>query len=699
VKSERYASFEAAGIRLTAAERARTTAKTKCPSCGGSRKPRNRHDRPLYVHVTKKFWTCYNCGWEGGVADEQELARQDRVKTYSGFDPKPKYSQAFLDYWNGRGISENTLLIAKVYERTMNWQVVRDGDDEANPERMRCMVACIPYIAMSALQNVKMRPIPPAGYRPVDRFRQVPQEIRGEEGEAVKASVPTFCGIDRTKLYDPDHSNAVKKLRGEETPILEVIITEGESDMLSWVEAGHLEVMSVPNGVQRTEVPDKDAKWAEYLRHPSWVALLARATNARSKQDVVFYLSTDTDAPGLELREKLAANIGEKSIIKIIDFPQGCKDANEVLVAHGADALRECKANARPYPTEAIVRPSDSLERIRVIYNEGYRPGWQCGLPEVDKALSFASGRFSVITGPPGCGKTSVMNFLLPHYANYSGIRICQYSPEQPAYRGHAKIAEAMLRQSAAKGHPNQASLLTLERAIRNMDKWLVTINPERSALQREGASSHLQGLLDLARKAQQTEGMDWLILDPWNKIEQTPERGESAHAYVGRSLSLIDDFCKATGMHVTIIAHPRKLSVDKAGNYARVNLYDISDSAHWNNMPRLGITISRDRYDSNGNPIVSPTTMRVEKVSFEEDAQEGATVELYRDWYRGNTCVFDKYHLHPKNEEYRLKRLQAELEEAKDEEALSKPIITPVDEIPDVDFADLDDDPDPFSL
>jgi transposase-like protein len=41
--------------------------KTYCPQCRGSRKSKNRHDKPLSVTIDddKAVWNCHNCNWKG----------------------------------------------------------------------------------------------------------------------------------------------------------------------------------------------------------------------------------------------------------------------------------------------------------------------------------------------------------------------------------------------------------------------------------------------------------------------------------------------------------------------------------------------------------------------------------------------------------------------------------------------------------
>ena len=81
-------------------------------------------------------------------------------------------------------------------------------------------------------------------------------------------------------------------------------------------------------------------------------------------------LATDNDEPGQALAEELARRLGRERCL-LLRWPQGqtstlqadgsrangyLKDANEVLLNGGAEALLECVANAEPYPIRGLFR-------------------------------------------------------------------------------------------------------------------------------------------------------------------------------------------------------------------------------------------------------------------------------------------------------------------------------------------------------
>ncbi|NDV84991.1 toprim domain-containing protein [Bacteroides sp. 51] len=95
----------------------------------------------------------------------------------------------------------------------------------------------------------------------------------------------------------------------------ECICVEGEIDALSFAEIGRTDVISVPTGA------NTNLSWMD------------RFMESHFDDKKVIYIAVDNDNKGLELRKALLARLGTERC-KIMEYPQGCKDANEVLQAH-----------------------------------------------------------------------------------------------------------------------------------------------------------------------------------------------------------------------------------------------------------------------------------------------------------------------------------------------------------------------------
>ena len=97
---------------------------------------------------------------------------------------------------------------------------------------------------------------------------------------------------------------------------------------------------------------------------------LLRASSASN--DLV--LCVDADDPGCDLREALAYVLG-KARVSFVNWPEGCKDANEMLLANGPGALHDLvEYGAVPWPVSiyrmsGIPEPGPIKHGIQVFRN------------------------------------------------------------------------------------------------------------------------------------------------------------------------------------------------------------------------------------------------------------------------------------------------------------------------------------------
>ena len=101
-----------------------------------------------------------------------------------------------------------------------------------------------------------------------------------------------------------------------------------------------------------------------------------------------------------KIREELSRRI-RKDRISLVNFPEGCKDANDVLLKHGSLELVSCFDHAKPYPLEGVSKASDSRKEIHYLYNHGMAKGVVIGYNEFDKLMTWRPSEFTLVTGVP----------------------------------------------------------------------------------------------------------------------------------------------------------------------------------------------------------------------------------------------------------------------------------------------------------
>ena len=182
-----------------------------------------------------------------------------------------------------------------------------------------------------------------------------------------------------------------------------LVITEGEIDALSALEAGYPWAVSVPDGAPQKRSDgfysrDEDQKFKFLWNNES---LLDKVK--------IFILAGDNDEPGRVLNHELQKRLGAERC-KFITYPDRCKDLNDVLVAHGKQAVMELIFKAKDYPVVGLYRPDEFPpipSEVKRPYSTGM--GWQH-----DQHIKIILGRFMVVTGIPGHGKALSITTKIP---------------------------------------------------------------------------------------------------------------------------------------------------------------------------------------------------------------------------------------------------------------------------------------------
>ena len=365
-----------------------------------------------------------------------------------------------------------------------------------------------------------------------------------------------------------------------------VYIVEGEMDALSMHEAGIYSVCSVPNGAskgnQRLEYLDNCFEYFE-----------------KKKQIII---CTDNDNPGIELRNELARRFGAYRC-KYVEFGD-FKDANEVLITKGAEALRKFIKDAKNFPLEGVLNIDNIWQNV-LNYNENGVKNYSIGLPNSDSYFKLAFGEWTVVTGIPNSGKSDVVDQICCNMAVNYDMRCAMFSPESFPYEGHIKRIANKLNEKNC----TNTDLNNTKDFIEDHFYW-VKIDLENLTL---------EGILNAFRELVFQKGINVVVIDPWNMLDHSAQRD---HSYIGKALSQITQFCQQTNTHLFLVAHPRKIESEN-GNYKKPTLYDISGSADFFNKAYNGMIVFRcigQRTKFNSDIV----KMYVEKVKRKENGQLG---------------------------------------------------------------------------
>jgi twinkle protein len=204
------------------------------------------------------------------------------------------------------------------------------------------------------------------------------------------------------------------------------VIVEGEMDKLAIDAVQGPATVSVPDGAPAIDARDYTSKFA-YL---SGVA----EERLRSAKRVL--IATDMDAPGERLADELARRIGYTNCARV-QWPEGCKDANETLVKRGATALCDALMDAKPYPIEGLIAVRDLREPVERLYQHGLDRGVTSGWTPFDTHYRARAGLMAVVTGSPGSGKSHFLDNLMVRLARQHDWTFGICSPENQPLERH----------------------------------------------------------------------------------------------------------------------------------------------------------------------------------------------------------------------------------------------------------------------
>lgn len=542
--------------------------KTRCPQCSATRK--HRYDKSLSVHVEKGTWKCHHCGWSGGLGGSVDWRDSLGRRETPKVWVKPKPIEVAPDL--------HPDIVAFFKSRGISIDVVRRNKVTGDGNGIQ-----FPIYRDGELVNIKTR-------------------WRGKRFSMVSGAERVWYGLDDCATAE------------------QVVIVEGELDKLAVETAGVVACLSVPDGAPAKGTTDYSSKF-DFLA--SGAAIFDQCHTV--------ILAVDNDEAGQTLETELARRIGRDKCFRV-SWPDGCKDANDVLLAHGPSALRDHIANARPYPIDGVVMPDDLRRDLLSLYHNETPRGESTGWENLDALYTVKTGQMTIVTGIPGSGKSEWLDALMVNLSVASGWCFTVYSPENfPPQRHLQKWVEKYIGMPFGKGPSVRMGESDVNRAVDWCQDHVSFLNPDETTLEE---------LLDLCSVQVFRFGVKGIVLDPWNEIDHSRPREMTETEFISRCLSRIRQFCRHYDVHAWVSAHPRMLRKDKDSNeYSVPTPYDIAGSAHWFNKADNCIAIWRHKTDD-----LKPIEVHVQKIRFREIGALGVAF-LYYDKVTGRYKAPDGHH------------------------------------------------------
>ena len=335
----------------------------------------------------------------------------------------------------------------------------------------------------------------------------------------------------------------------------------------------------------------------------------------------------DGDGPGRALEYELARRIGRAKCWRVrwplLIGDVQTKDANDVLVNAGADALRETIEAAEPLPIRSLYDLEAFREETTALYRGEIKRGVSTGWEMLDPLLKIRPGDLSVITGWPSSGKTSFLDALCLNLARDHGWSFGVASFENPPEEHIANLAHSYVGAPFHDGPTLRMSEADLDGAI----AWL---GQHFHLIRADDESPTLDWLLEAANAAVLRYGINGLVIDPYNELDHHRPQGMSETEYVSQMLGKLKRFCILTDCHVFFVAHPGKPHPTQSANgqLAVPTMYSISGSAHWVNKPDVGIVVHR-LWNEDGTQQTT-TEIHIKKVRRRAIGEPGVRTLIY---------------------------------------------------------------------
>jgi len=528
-----------------------------CPLCSSDRKPENRKQK------------CASYDWERGLGTCHHCDSSFQLHTYE------RKGSALKDYVrpDALNVVDPKQLGSKVYEwfktrgisqKTLDDLNVTEGKEFMPQTGKSENTIQFNYIMGDELINVKYR----------DGRKNF---------KLYKGAEKIFYNINSIVGYD------------------DCVITEGEIDVLALHEAGIKNAISVPNGATL------NSNNLDYLDNC--------IDYFENKERVI--LAVDNDEPGQALQQEFIRRLGAE-VCYIATF-EDCKDANEYLIKYGKEKLIKRIEGARPVPLENVTTLKDIEDEITDFVRNGFKRGYQIGLPNFDDIFSTYTGQFITVTGIPSSGKSDFVDQMVVGYNQKYQWKTAFASPENAPTYLHAH----KLMRKVWQDMPKKTDI--------GSDKWNQVaehVNDNFYFIDMERYT--LESVLRKGAELVKRKGIKCLVIDPFNKVRDVDCKTEDVNRYTMEYLTKIEIFAKKYDVLVFIVAHPTKMYKDSNGKIEEPTMYNIKGGGEWYDASYHGILVHRD-YEN------KTVKAKVLKVKFQNLGENGA--EAHFTWEPRSVC------------------------------------------------------------
>jgi twinkle protein len=470
----------------------RVEQKVKCPNCFDIGKT-NINDTCLSINLESGLYNCHKCGWKGCVKpiEFKPMYIKPQKKNFT------KLSDEALKLFTDRGITQSVVNSNKI-------AMSKDGQS-----------VIFPYLRNGELINYKQRFIDKKDFR------------QAKDAEPI--------------MYNYDNCIGSK----------EIIVCEGEFDVMAFEVAGFKNATSVNQGAPNVNDKNVDKK-------------LECVTNSYElfENAEKIYIAVDNDENGRRLKDELIRRFGAEKCL-VTNF-KDCKDANDYLIKYNALELKKTILEAIEVPVEGVYNLNDVKLSMLDSFRNGKKRGTTTYWKEIDKAWTWRTGEVNIWTGYQNEGKSLFLESLCVLKAFFDGDSFGIFSPENtPVNDFYDNLIEIYIGKSSDPIYKaNQMSEEDYLEAMDFISSKFFVIYPEKDF--------NLETIFNKARYLIRKKGIRHLIIDPYNTVEHKMKSGEREDLYISRFMSELKRFAVENDISIHLVAHQLTPQKDTKGRYLR---------------------------------------------------------------------------------------------------------------------------------
>ena len=336
----------------------------------------------------------------------------------------------------------------------------------------------------------------------------------------------------------------------------EIIITEGEFDCMAFEVAGFTNVTTVNQGAPNENDKNIDKK-------------LECITNCYEvfEQAETIYIAVDKDNNGLRLENELIRRLGAEKC-KVVSFPIGCKDANDVLLKDGKETLIQCFKTAKQVKIEGIYTLDDVRDSMVKTFTDGKRRGEDTHWFDLNENYTHRLGEVTLWTGYMNEGKSTFLKQLLLAKACFDNWTIGVFSPEDfPADEFYDDLIHMYVGKSTDRFDYHVMERAEYNDAIEVIKKKFFYVYPEKDFTW----ESVEKKMIYLIRK----HGVKAIILDPYNQFDHN-QGTQREDLYISKFMAKLKHFAIINDVAVHLVAHQVTPMYVVGQDYPQPNAYKI---------------------------------------------------------------------------------------------------------------------------